>query len=94
MKPVNLKKLVTEKSALQESAGKITITVPKDANKIEIAKTVEKLYGVKVLSVRTSIMPKKTRLVSRGKTATKRPLTKKAIISLEKGKTIELNKTK
>ena len=45
--------VVTEKSNDEMQAGKYTFEVNKKATKVEIAKAVEKLFGVKVLSVNT-----------------------------------------
>ena len=45
--------VVTEKSNDELQQGKYTFKVNKKATKVEIAKAVEKLFGVKVLSVNT-----------------------------------------
>ena len=43
-----LKPVITEKSMDGLQVGKYTFKVAKDANKVEIADAVEKLFGVKV----------------------------------------------
>ena len=48
-----LKPIITEKSMSGLQNGKYTFKVAKDANKIEIAKAVEELFGVKVAKVNT-----------------------------------------
>jgi len=54
------KPLITEKaSALSEKAGKYTFLVSNKANKVEIKKAVEKMYGVNVEQVNTAIMASK-----------------------------------
>jgi large subunit ribosomal protein L23 len=54
------KPLITEKaSALSEKAGKYTFLVSNKANKVEIKKAVEKMYGVNVEQVNTLIMASK-----------------------------------
>ncbi len=86
------KPLITEKaSALSEKAGKYTFLVEKKANKVEIKKAVEKMYGVNVEEVNTSVMaskPKnrntKTRVISGRKGSYK-----KAIVKVAKGETID-----
>ncbi len=86
------KPLITEKaSALSEKAGKYTFLVEKKANKVEIKKAVEKMYGVNVEEVNTLIIaskPKsrntKTRVVSGRKGSYK-----KAIVKIAKGETID-----
>jgi len=69
---------------------KYVFVVDKRANKNEIAKAVEEIYrenNVKVVSVNTiNLKPKKRRVRGR---AGFRPGTKKAIVTLEKGDTIE-----
>ena len=73
--------IVTEKSndGLQE--GKYTFKVNKKATKVDIAKAVEKLFGVKVLNVNTMNLSGKTRRVGRnvGKTSD----WKKAIVTID-----------
>ena len=83
-----LKPVVTEESMLGTAEKKYTFVVAKDANKIEIAKAVEELFGVKVDKVHTMNMkskPKRLRYAE-GKTAA----WKKAIVTLKAdSKTIE-----
>jgi large subunit ribosomal protein L23 len=55
------KPLITEKaSALSEKSGKYTFLVEKKANKVEIKKAVEKMYGVNVEEVNTLIIASET----------------------------------
>ena len=67
---------------------KYTFEVPVSANKIEIKKAVEEVFGVKVASVNTMrVMGKVKRM---GRFEGRRASWKKAIVTLEKGsKTIE-----
>ncbi|HQV77938.1 MAG TPA: 50S ribosomal protein L23 [Chitinophagales bacterium] len=86
------KPLITEKaSALSEKAGKYTFLVEKKANKVEIKKAVEKMYGVNVEEVNTAIIaskPKnrntKSRIISGRKSSYK-----KAIVKVAQGETID-----
>lgn len=48
-----LRPIITEESMMGVSDKKYTFKVAKDANKIEIAKAVEELFGVKVSKVNT-----------------------------------------
>ncbi len=66
---------------------KVLFEVHKDANKIEIRDAVQKLFGVKVLSVRTQLVRGKEKRV--GRFAGRRPQWKKAIVTLKAGDTIE-----
>ena len=83
-----LKPVITEKSMDELQKGKYTFKVATDANKSEIKKAVEALFGVKVAKVNTLNCNGKEKRVGRfvGKTSD----WKKAIITLaEDSKTIE-----
>ena len=83
-----LRPIITENSMDSIADRKYTFEVAKDANKIEIAKAVEELFGVKVAKVNTINVDGKLRRYGRfeGFTASK----KKAIVTLtEDSKTIE-----
>ncbi|MBE6853518.1 MAG: 50S ribosomal protein L23 [Ruminococcus sp.] len=83
-----IKPIITERSMDALQTGKYTFKVDKNANKIEIANAVEKLFDVKVAKVNTMNCNGRTKRVGRfvGKTAD----WKKAIITLkEDSKTIE-----
>ena len=53
--------VLTEKSYAGVPAKVYTFEVAKSANKVEIAKAVEVVFGVKVASVNTSIVKGKTK---------------------------------
>lgn len=89
-----IKPVVTEKSTIAQEKAKYEFFVKGDVNKTTIKKAFEELYGVKVASVRTRIMPKKSRIVKKGNVWDKRPAAKRAIVTVEKGKTIDINKIK
>ena len=83
-----LRPIITEESMQNIALKKYTFKVAKDANKIEIAKAVEDLFGVKVAKVNTVSVRGKLRRQGRfeGYTAS----WKKAIGTLtEDSKTIE-----
>ena len=83
-----LRPIITENSMDGIADRKYTFEVAKDANKIEIAKAVEELFGVKVAKVNTINVDGKLRRYGRfeGYTASK----KKAIVTLtEDSKSIE-----
>ena len=83
-----LKPVVTEESMLGTAMKKYTFVVAKDANKIEIAKAVEELFGVKVDAVNT--MNVSGHLRRYGRFEGYKPSWKKAIVTLtEDSKTIE-----
>jgi len=83
-----LRPIITEKSnTLQQQSNQVMFRVAKDANKIEIRQAVEKLFGVRVLEVRTYRSPYRWRRV--GRNMGKRPSWKKAIVRLREGDKIE-----
>ena len=83
-----IKPISTERSMDALQTGKYTFKVDRNANKIEIAEAIEKLFDVKVAKVNTMNCNGRTKRVGRyvGKTAD----WKKAIVTLkEDSKTIE-----
>ncbi len=87
-----IKPIVTEKmTEKQETLNQYGFLVDKKANKIEIKKAIESLYNVTVESVNTMVYAGKSRQrhtksgVVKGRTNT----TKKAIVSLVDGDTID-----
>ena len=88
-----VKPLYTEKIArLQDDLNKYAFQVARDANKIEIRKAIEKKFEVKVSSVRTMLMPGKSRqqMTRAGRFHGRRPEWKKAIVTLIEGDKLEL----
>ena len=81
--------IITEQSMSETENKKYTFEVTKDANKIEIAKAVEEIFGVKVEKVNTMNMEgKKKRLGAQPQG--RRNNWKKAVVKLtEDSKTIE-----
>ncbi len=76
--------LITEKSTLQkEATGVYCFRADVNANKIEIARAVEQLFGVKVAEVRTAVIRGKMRRM--GRFIGKRPNWKKAWVRLAPG---------
>ena len=83
-----LKPVVTEESMLGTAMKKYTFVVAKNANKIEIAKACEELFGVEVLKVNTVNVRGHLRRYGRFEGYT--PAYKKAVVTLtEDSKTIE-----
>ena len=89
---VIIKPIITEKmTAAGEKLNRYGFIVNKEANKIDIKKAVEKMYGVTVESVNTQnyIGKVKTRNTTRGVAIGILNKNKKAIITLKKGETID-----
>jgi large subunit ribosomal protein L23 len=87
-----LKPIVTEKMTSQgDKFNRYGFIVARNANKIEIKKAVEELYGVTVESINTMRYggKVKTRYTKSGVMAGKSAATKKAIVTLAAGNTID-----
>ena len=83
-----LKPVITENSMDMLADKKYTFKVATDANKIEIKKAVEEIFGVKVSKVTTINMDGKLKRM--GRNEGRRAAYKKAIVKLtEDSKTIE-----
>ena len=81
--------IITEQSMAETGNKKYTFEVARDANKIEIAKACEEIFGVKVAKVNTLNMQGKVKRTGRYPEG-RRPAWKKAMVSLtEDSKTIE-----
>jgi large subunit ribosomal protein L23 len=76
-----LRPIITEKSSSSKDKGnQYVFEVARDANKIEIAKAVERLFKVKVVAVRVMNMEGKKRRL--GKNTGKRSDWRKAIVKI------------
>ena len=87
-----LKPIVTEKMTSQgDKFNRYGFIVARNANKIEIKKAVEDLYGVTVESVNTMRYggKVKTRYTKSGVMTGKSAATKKAVVTLAEGNTID-----
>lgn len=85
-----LKRINTEKTSSLLASGIYSFFVPVNATKNEIVSTIEKLFEVKVKSIRTSILFGKNRSFkgSHGRTSS----VKKVYVSLATGMTINFEK--
>ena len=81
--------IITEKSTLLSEFNQVSFRVPMDASKPEIRAAVEDLFKVSVTAVNTLIAKGKTKKF-RGRPG-KRIDTKKAIITLAKGQSIDIS---
>ena len=83
-----IRPIITEHSYDMIEQNKYTFEVARDANKIEIGKAVEELFGVTVKKVNTlNVKPKKKRVrIQQGYTRR----WKKAIVTIAPGETIEI----
>lgn len=81
--------VVTEKAAtLGQDLNQYAFFVDPKANKTEIKEAIEKIFKVKVMTIKTINVHPKTKRVGRYSGLTNRK--KKAIVTLAEGQTIEL----
>ncbi|OHB17709.1 MAG: 50S ribosomal protein L23 [Parcubacteria group bacterium RIFCSPLOWO2_01_FULL_40_65] len=83
------KPIVTEKAVSLSGGNKYVFRVSPKTNKVEVRKAIEKLYDVKVKDIRVINVIAKKRQV--GRFEGWRSGFKKAIITLEKGFSIEIS---
>ncbi len=85
---VLVKPMVTEKATNLSAVNQYVFMIDNDANKIEVAKAIYEVYGVKPTEV--NIIKVKGKKVNRGKITGKRKDFKKAIVTLKKGESISV----
>ncbi|MFZ4648326.1 MAG: 50S ribosomal protein L23 [Patescibacteria group bacterium] len=85
---VLVKPMITEKAAHLGTENKYVFMVSLDANKIEVAKAVNSVYGVKVEKV--NLIRCEGKAVVRGRVKGKKKDFKKAIVTLAKGSSISI----
>lgn len=83
--------IISEKSMTIAVENKYTFEVVPAANKIQIRRAVEEIFGVKVTKVTTLLVSSKVR--RRGRTLGETREWKKAVVTLREGDKIELNGT-
>jgi large subunit ribosomal protein L23 len=82
------KPLITEKTTVEKDARNVVaFIVHRDANKIEIKESVEKLFKVKVEAVKTATVAGKVKRV--GRQVGKRANWKKAYVTLKEGENVD-----
>ena len=81
--------VVTEKTTGFD--GKFVFKVAPNSSAAEIKRAAKTFYGVDVKKVNIVNLPKKTRLVGRGRELTRRRAFKKAILTLEPGSKLDFN---
>jgi large subunit ribosomal protein L23 len=90
---VLVKPIVSEKSYALSERGVYIFVVPPEANKVEIRRSVEKVFNVKVTKVNTLNRPGKRKRNRKQMTFGKRPDTKRAVVTLAAGQSIPLFET-
>lgn len=83
-----VKPLISEKASHQQALNQYFFAVRLDANRVEVAKAITAIYGVKPTKV--TIIRQEGKLRRFGRTVGRRKDWKKAMVCLPKGKTISL----
>ncbi|AYA38445.1 50S ribosomal protein L23 [Hymenobacter oligotrophus] len=85
------KPIVTEKATSLNEKGQYAFEVERTANKVEIKKEIEKLYGVTVIGISTirTQGKLKSRFTKTGAVTGRRPNGKKAIVTVKEGDVID-----
>ena len=92
MANIKITPIVTEKAnAISEKTNRFSFKVSPEANKFQIKDAIEKLYEVKVVSVRTMNYDgkKKQRYTKAGLIRGKQAAFKKAVVTVAEGQTID-----
>lgn len=84
--------IVTEKMTGLNKLGKYAFEVELKANKLEIVKAVEKMYGVNVEAVHTmrQLGKKRSKNINGRVVTGKTPTTKKAVVTVAAGEVIDI----
>ena len=92
MENVLKRPIITEKMTDLNKSGKYGFEVTLNANKIEIKRAVEKLYGVTIEDVQTMrcIGHKKSKSTKKGVTSGRTSTWKKAIVTVAEGEIIDI----
>ena len=84
-----IRPIITEQSMADTEMKRYTFEVAKSANKIEIAKAVEEIFGVKVAKVNTINYDGKTKRVGAGRPGARKSWKKAYVQLTQDSKTIE-----
>ena len=87
-----LKPVFTEKTLLQQESGKYTFWVKRKSTKGQIKDSFEAVFGTKVLDINTILVKGKTKTDWKKRLPIKKSDLKKAVITVDKSKKIELLK--
>jgi len=91
VKRIIIKPLISERSiANVDGLNKYTFIVERHSTKVEVAKEVAKIFGVKVLKVQTMNYTGKIVRFGKRRTEGRRDAFKKAIVTLKKGDKISI----
>jgi large subunit ribosomal protein L23 len=83
--------IITEKATSLNETGRYVFEVDRTANKVQIKKDIEQLYGVNVISINTmrTIGKIKSKATKGGQVSGRRAHGKKAVVTLKDGDIID-----
>ncbi len=83
--------IITEKATSLNETGRYVFEVERTANKVQIKKDIEQLYGVSVISINTmrTIGKMKSKATKGGQVSGRRAHGKKAVVTLKDGDIID-----
>jgi len=83
--------IITEKATSLNETGRYVFEVERTANKVQIKKDIEQLYGVSVISINTmrTIGKMKSKATKGGQVSGRRAHGKKAVVTLKNGDIID-----
>lgn len=84
------KPIISEKSLKEADKRKFTFIADKDAHKKDIKKTVEKMFGVNVISLTTTTLKGRSMRIGRRRTVKNLPALKKVTVLLKEGQSIAI----
>ena len=91
LEQILIKPLLTEKSSIEtENTNRYVFKVQPKANKYQIKDAVERMFDVKVINVKTAVLPGKVKRA--GRSIKKSSSWKKAYVKIQDGQKIELFK--
>jgi large subunit ribosomal protein L23 len=85
-----IKPQISEYSLKLAQGGRFSFVVERDANKPQIQKAIERVFGVEVTDIRTAVIPAKTYRVGKARMERRTTRGKKAIVMLKEGQKIDL----
>jgi large subunit ribosomal protein L23 len=83
-----LRPVLTEKTSMQQAIGQYTFAVASGATKVDIARAIRDLYGVKPVRVR--IVNVQGKMVRFGRSQGREKALKKAVVTLKSGETLNV----
>ncbi len=86
--------ITTEKSTMLSDKAKYVFRIAPKATKVDVKKAIKAIYDADVDKVNITYIRPKTRLMRGRHTITKRRQSKKAVVTIKDGKTIDITKFK